>query len=171
MLAGYSFQDFELIQSVFLTVNAASVVFNNLNLYATEYRHLQIRFTSRSSTSSVSDTLIQLNGDVQNNYAWHELQGNGSSVASFSFTSQAIMRVATQPANTQTNIYASGIVDILDYSSTAKNTTIRALAGNTSNERRAQFYSGVWLNTAAVNSISIVGSPGNGSRFSLYGIR
>jgi putative chitinase len=34
MLAGYSFQDYELLESVFLASPVASVTFNNLNQYA-----------------------------------------------------------------------------------------------------------------------------------------
>lgn len=159
---------YELIQTALVSVNGVGPTFTNI---PQTYKHLQIRFTSASSTSSVSDALLRLNGDTGSNYVWHELQGNGSSVSSFANTSQTIMRVATQPANTQTNIFAAGIIDILDYANTNKNTTIRTLAGNTSIDRRIHLYSGLWLNTAAVTSITILGDPQINSRFSLYGVK
>jgi hypothetical protein len=158
---------YELIESIFVTT-VGEYVFTSI---PQNYKHLQIRFTSKSSTSSVSDTLLRLNGDDGNNYVWHELQGQGSSVFSTANTNQTIMRIATQPATTQTNIFAGGVVDILDYTDTSKNTVIRTFAGNHSNEMRVHLYSGLWRNTAAVNSISIIGSAGIGSRFSLYGIK
>jgi hypothetical protein len=46
MLAGYSFEDYELIESVFVASNTATITFNNLNQYATEYKHLQLRFVA-----------------------------------------------------------------------------------------------------------------------------
>ena len=159
---------YELISTTLVGTNGIDVVFSSI---PSTYKHLQVRFTSKSSTSSVSDTILRLNEDSGSNYAWHELQGNGSGVGSFANTSQSLMRIATQPKSGDTNMFAAGVVDILDYTSTSKNKTVRTLAGNHSTDLRIHLYSGVWLNTSAVTSVRVGGPLGLNSRVSLYGIR
>jgi hypothetical protein len=166
--AGGDLPAFELIATSLVATNGTDVVFTSV---PSTYKHLQVRFTTRSSTTSVSDTILRLNEDDGANYAWHELQGNGSTVASFANTSQTLIRIATQPASTQTNIFAAGVVDILDYASTTKNKTVRVLAGNTSTDRRIQLYSGVRLSTPAITTVRVGGPLGSNSRVSLYGIK
>jgi hypothetical protein len=88
------------------------------------------------------------------------------------------------PSSTTTaaaNPFAGGIIDVFDYASTVKNKTLRSLGGldnnnGTSNlEGYATFSSGLWVNTAAINTITL--TPKNGtlfteySSFALYGIK
>jgi hypothetical protein len=66
-------------------------------------------------------------------------------------------------------------MDILDYGVTTKNTTMRALNGGHEYNWIA-LASGVWMNTAAVTSITFnmpltSANFVSGTRFSLYGIR
>jgi len=75
------------------------------------------------------------------------------------------------------NVFGASIFDILDFSSTSKNTTARAstglLTGSTTN--LIELNSGAHFNTSAVTSLKIQDLTGNnlvtGSRFSLYGIK
>jgi hypothetical protein len=173
MNAGYNFQDFELIESVFLSSTTASVTFNNLNQYATEYKHLQIRAVPVVTQGLT--VMARLNGDTGSNYSWHTLVGNGSSVTSGASSSQPRMVVGIATDNT----IGAFVIDFLDAYSSNKNKTMRSLNGTHRDADRYVFLSsGLWLNTSAINSITFFGEAGgnlynfvSGSRFSLYGIR
>jgi hypothetical protein len=181
MLAGYSFQDFELIESVFVASNTASITFNNLNQYATEYKHLQIRWTARTTVNqsgSGEGIRLRFNGVSSSSYRAHGLYGQAAVAQSFAYadTSLGLQRASDSPS--ATGVFGAGITDILDAYSTTKNTTIRNLGGQASNVTNgANVYldSGVFLSTDAVFSISLIPFTGSsmitGTRFSLYGIR
>lgn len=180
MNAGYDFNDFELIESVFVASSASSVTFNNLNQYATDYKHLQIRLTGRSDeagSSNARDLRIRANADTGSNYSSHRLRGDGAGVYSDASTSQtAIFGAALfpRPSNPTTE-YGAGVIDLLDFASTTKNKTFRFLTGlKPTGEDQIVLGGGAWLSTTAVASITIFANSGNlatGSRFSLYGIR
>lgn len=177
MNAGYSFNDFELIESVFVASNTASVTFNNLNQYATEYKHLQIRVTTRTSGGTTNeDTFLRINGDSSSNYTWHQLFGDGSSLTSLGYPSSSSMNpMVTTAASNTSGIFSPAIIDLFDIYSTTKNKTMRTFAGHNGSlgVPYALFRSGVWRSLDLVTSITFT-TGGNfvaGSRFSLYGIR
>jgi hypothetical protein len=179
MNAGYDFNDFELIESVFVASPTASVSFNNLNQYSTEYKHLQIRAVARSDFSSwVAEPLFRVNGITTNSYAFHRVAGGGTSVFSDSVSSQSSMsRISITGATSPTSSYGVAVIDLLDAYSTTKNKTFRILNGNQSGSSPTvliQLASGGFFDTQAVSSLSFELSGSNfvsGSRFSLYGIR
>jgi hypothetical protein len=173
--------DYELIESAILVSNQSSVTFSNLGNYASTYKHLQIRYASRGTTAanSVSNRMHMNNigGASGTSYALHGL-GGSTNVFSYGFANErSLLCGLSAGANQATNVFGSGVVDILDYSSSTKNTTVRALSGvssgvNTSSE--VVINGGLFNNTAAVTEITITPDSGNlvaGSRFSLYGIR
>jgi hypothetical protein len=165
-----------LIETVVLGSNAASVVFSNLGQWAAVYRHLQIVFTSRATTSgTAADRLwVRLNADAGGNYSDHFLRGNGSAVSSGAQTNTTEMFLGLSVRNGNTaGIFGAGIIDILDAYNTNKNTTVRSLNGYTASDQLISLNSGAWRNTSAITSISIVPEQNNflaGSRFSLYGV-
>jgi hypothetical protein len=156
---------------------SASISFTSI---PSTFKHLQIRAIARSNFSSgtAGDFLgVRLNSDTGNNYANHNLYGDGSTVAAFATTSQPEMygqRVSG--SDSASSIFGTFVIDLLDYANTNKNSVIRNLGGFDSNGfGRIYFNSGLWLNTAAVTSITIF--PGSGSSidqyssFALYGIK
>ena len=175
MLAGYSFQDYELIESVFVASNTASITFNNLNQYATEYKHLQIRLTGRSTNNATWEVnQIRFNGDSGANYAIHRLRGDGSTSSSAS-ANATYMDFDTVGNTAPSGVYGTAIIDILD-SFANKNKTARIFWGRHNNSDIAvSLTSGHWRNLNPIDSISITcdGSRSfiTGSRFSIYGIR
>lgn len=177
MNAGYSFNDYELIESVFVASNTGSVTFNSLDQYATEYKHLQLRIVARSNSGQqYEDSIIRFNSDTGANYSWHGLTGTGSAAVSNSGVSTTFIpnyRVAG--GSSSANIYGATIVDILDAYSTTKYKTTRLLQGYYVNVGRVDLFSGAWRNTSSITSISIAVTTGtafvSGSRFSLYGVR
>jgi len=156
---------------------SSSITFSNLNTYS-DYKHLQIRATIRTNRSGNQDDLmmVRFNGDTGTNYAGHAIYGNGSTIASFSQASQTYIRsIYVNGADAATNSYMGMVLDLLDYSNTSKNKTIRALHG-THNYNWISLASGFWNNTAAITSITFnmvltATSFVAGTRFSLYGIK
>jgi len=167
---------FDLLETTTLTSSASSVTFSGLDAYS-DYKHLQIRAVGR--TTQYGGLWIQINSDTGNNYARHRLNANGTNVTSSSATSQSYVNFdnvfvgALQDGNAQ--VYGAAVVDILDFSSSSKNTTLRALGGNRSTSYgMINFSSGLWNSTAAATSIKLYDDVANlvaGSRFSLYGVK
>ena len=169
---------FDLLETTTLTSSASSVTFSGLDSYAADYKHLQIRYTARSDRSSgvYSIAGIRLNSDTGSNYSYHQLYGTGSSVGSTAAANQTTMRLGIIPESTDSaNVFGSGIVDLLDFTNTSKNTTIKSFSGEESGSNSdISLWSGAWYNTAAVTTAQLIDLAGNfvaGSRFSLYGVK
>ena len=169
--------DYELIETTILGTSQTGITFSSLATYASTYKHLQIRYTARTSLASVADssTGIRLNGDSGSNYSSHNLNGGGSTVTSNAFTSQTYMfSQALNGASATASAFGAGVIDLLDCYSTTKNKTLRWLTGAT-NATSIRLGSGAWLNTAAITSVTIDARDGSsyvaGSRFSIYGIK
>jgi hypothetical protein len=166
---------FESIATATGTGASGTITFSSI---PSTYSSLQIRIMSRSS--SVGRNIeIRFNSDTGANYSIHNLRGNGASVAatgSANYTEIEAGWIATSADST--DVMGVCLIDIHDYASTTKNKTLRSISGldkngGTTNER-IYLYSGAWMNTAAINSISIVSNSGNwttASVFSLYGIK
>ena len=151
----------------------------------TTYKHLQIRCIARTTDAAV-DTYygqIRFNGDTGTNYWGHMLTGNGAS-ATGNFNSSANSKLLwgyTIPTAGDGGTFSGGVIDILDYQDTNKYKTMRALSGYDTNGTQNDTYvkggivqlcSGVWNNTVAVTSITIIGGTfSTGTQFALYGIK
>jgi hypothetical protein len=141
------------------------------------YSHLQLRILLRdTSAANPSDAFIRLNGDTGSNYVYHYLRGNGSAAQAAAATAQGFMVTGYVPGSTQlTNNYGSVIIDILDYTNTNKNTTVRSLGGYDNNGSGiVSLFSGLWLNTAAITSIqagAAYQSDDTYTQLALYGIK
>jgi hypothetical protein len=171
--------DYELISSTILGSSTPSVTFSSLGDYASTYKHLQLRTLTRNDNATNDRELyIRFNGDTTSSYASHRLTGNGSTVTNGSDISKTSieLRQGVIGANQTANIFGAAVIDILDFSSTSKNTTIRSLMGHHGSANRiVHLYSGFFNNTAAITSINLRTLDGvnfvAGSRFSLYGIK
>ena len=163
---------YDLLETQVLASSASSVTFTGLGSYS-DYKHLQLRVTARGDSGSVPNQWLEFNGDTtSSNYKYHALTGSGSSVISFS-GSPMFLHELPNPGETS-GIYASKVIDILDFSSTTKNTTVGTAVGINASFNRITLTSGLWINTNAVTSINTYPSSGNfitGSRFSLYGVK
>jgi hypothetical protein len=132
------------------------------------YKHLQIRATLLTTAGGVN---IQYNSDTGANYTYHQLYGTGSSALSNAGTGQTAGYIAYN--NAAGSYPTVAVVDVLDYQNTNKYKTHRSLAGTDVNGSGGSltFFSGLWLNTAAVSSINIIGTFAQYSSFALYGIK
>jgi hypothetical protein len=165
---------FEHIATTILTSTTNQILFTDLGTYSSDYKHLQIRYSSKSTTST-NDSFIRFNGATNSVYARHTLAGISSSVTSTNQTSATLINLPLgMSRSTTASAFSGGIIDILDPFSTTKNTTTRALTGIVDSQTAIALQSGLWNNTASITSITLGVASGSfaiGSRFSLYGIR
>jgi hypothetical protein len=136
------------------------------------YKSLQIRFIGNNTAANTLN--LRLNGDTGTNYTQHIFEGNGSIVGSSGNAAGAITGIYVIGLSSVTNNFSAGIIDIIDYASTTKNKTVRIVSGRDLNGSGIiNISSGLWLNTAAVTSITLY-VPSNyatETTFALYGIK
>lgn len=150
----------------------ASVSFINI---PQGYKNLQLRYSSadaRTGSGTGSSNLYwKINGDTGTNYSFHELYGTGASAGAGAATNYAGW--ITYGGNSTT--WGCGIIDFLDYTNVYKFKTVRALSGADDNgDGFIELTSALWMNTAAITSLSVTPLSPNFSqysRFSLYGIK
>jgi len=144
------------------------------------YSSIQLRGIGRFSTAVHANFVsIKLNNDTAANYVWHRIWSDGGTAFAGATTASTFMPIGRATGSSAaSSIYGAAVCDILDYSSTNKNKTIRALGGtastNSTNQNIIQFSSGLWLNTAAVNRVDVYPDSGTwstGTTFALYGIK
>ena len=155
---------------------ASSVTFSSI---PSTYQHLQLRAIARENSggvTAINDLLVRFNSDSGANYRYHYLRGNGTAASAGTAGSQTYAwGLSVAGASTTASVYAANVLDILDYTNTNKYTTTRSLAGADFNGSGIlDFISNLWLNTAAITSITIT-TGGNNlaqySSFALYGIK
>ena len=176
---------FELLESVTLSSPAGSVTFSGLDSYS-DYKSLQIRMVTRLDTSGFATQYMNFNADEAANYTTHFVSGSSSSStpSANTYLNEDYIRVSNTDRLTQSiaDSFAPAVVDIYDFASTNKTTTVRVHEGRvggdpTQSTNNAAIRSGLWNSTAAVTSISLnlpVAAYCNyvaGSRFSLIGVR
>ena len=159
---------FESIQTVNVGAGGAtSITFSSI---PNTYKHLQIR--AYAPSGNYMD--LRFNGDTtSSNYRAHYLLGVGSGSPIAGTNANAAYFPATGGWSTPW----SGILDILDYSNTNKNKTMRNFEGYDGNSgANSEMYliSSLWMSTAAISSIVLSrsgASVGQYSKFALYGIK
>jgi len=109
------------------------------------------------------------------NYVQHSLYGNGSSAAVTGYNGSAFTQYSFFTAHAGDNSWGSLVMDVLDYKNTNKYKTSRFLSGYDANgSGLVMFSSELWMNTAAVTSITIDNTGANFaqySSFALYGVK
>jgi hypothetical protein len=168
--------DYESIATVTASGSSATLSFTSI---PSTYQHLQIRGIVKSTTSGSSLTGVNLtfNSDGSSSYSRHILYGNGSSATVYGNTSNAAWSIGADdvPTAGYTNIFGAHIIDILDYTNTNKNKTVRALTGADVNGAGVVALSStVFIKTAAISSIELNCASGNfasGTTYALYGIK
>jgi hypothetical protein len=143
------------------------------------YTHLQIRAIAKTTFVTYAGNGINLyfNSDTTSAKYTHQLYGTGSGSAAAQ-TIPNYMNISYIPGNQggSANMYGPVICDILDYSSTSKNKTLRALAGWDNNGSGLIVVNSAFNgSTDAINSISMNSDSGTDfmqySSFALYGIK
>lgn len=166
---------FESIASATGTGSSGTITFSSI---PSTYQHLQIRGNVIPSTANGTQVIgIQFNS-ATSTYRHHYLSGNGSATEAGSGTTTSI-RTLQQSALGSATYPVPFVIDIHDYASTTKNKTTRHFIGQDSNNTGAvagsvELSSGLWVDTSAINSISILMINANfttSSTVALYGIK
>ena len=163
---------YDSIATTTVSTPVSSVTFSSI---PSIYKHLQLRFLAGSATTN-QDVFATFNGDSTSaNYSLHYLYGGGSGAAAAGATTNS-GRISAGYVDTSGTGFGVGIVDILDYADTNKYKTTRTLTGYDANGSGAIIlYSGLWLSTAAINSITLVINNSRNfiqySSIALYGIK
>jgi len=169
--------DFESIATVTVgSGGAANIEFTSI---PGTYQHLQLRWITRTARANVTDSIyVQFNNDTTaaNYVAYHFLSGDGSSTSAGFDNTVARAYLGNATAGTAgANIFAVGVTDILDYSSTSKNKVLRTLSGNDRNGSGAvQLFSSMRISLSAITSIKIVAENANFAQHTtaaLYGVK
>lgn len=169
--------DFESIATVTVGAGGASSI--DFTSIPGTYTHLQVRFLyGNTNTAQTRETIMRLNSDSGNNYADHQLAGNGSSASASAFSSTNAIYVAQcdHSSSAGTSAFGESIIDILDYANTNKYKTTRQLWGWDGNGTGVmRFSSGLWMSTNAITSIKLLPmSTGDFRQYTqaaLYGIK
>ena len=157
------------------SASVGTITFSNI---PQNYEHLQVRISSRSTRTYTGNAIDVMNIQANSSYPTksHYLLGDGASASSG--VDYSLMFFPDDGGGIAGN-YGSGIVDILDYSSTTKNKTFRAITGfdnnSTSLNGTVALTSGFWNSTSAITSLTFGYAFGGDvkqySHFALYGIK
>jgi hypothetical protein len=166
--------DFQSISTVTVGSGGASdVTFSSI---PSTYTHLQIRYIAQSAGYG----RIQFNSNTTgSNYYSHYITATGSSGSAGELPGSTYSSLvwSIQNFSTTANVFNAGIIDILDYTSTNKNKTVRIIQGVDKNgSGDVEFTSGVFSATpAAITSIKLFPHAANTwlqyTQFALYGIK
>jgi hypothetical protein len=144
----------------------------------TGYKDLQIRGIGRTARTNVEDGIYFRFNNTTTGYNDHHLYGGGTTASSFANTgSDTEIETYVMPGNNAaSNIFGVAVIDILDYASTNKFKTLRQLGGfdNNSTNGRISLTSGLWRNTEAINTITLIAGNSTwlqNSTFALYGVK
>jgi hypothetical protein len=166
---------YESIATTTVSTSVSSITFSSI---PATYTHLQLRWIARSDRAATQDFVdIRLNSDTGANYAVHLLYGDGAAASAAAYVSNTSVGLVFMPGATATaSVFGVGVMDILDYTNTNKYTTTRILGGADINgSGRIVLGSGVWMNTAAVTTLTIITDNASTytqySKFALYGIK
>lgn len=163
---------YESIATATGTGSSGTITFSSI---PSTYASLQVRMISKDTagTTGYYRVYASFNGDTGANYAYHWLEGEGTTASAGASTASNNIYAGIETRASETALGVA-IFDIHDYTSTTKNKTTRSFAGfDTNGAGRASLYSGLWLNTAAITSISFTGVTAFSSNtsFALYGIK
>lgn len=152
-----------------VTVGTAtsSVSFTGINQGYTDL----VLVASIQTQTNNDAVLLRFNSDTGSNYSYTALQGNGSSASSYRESNKSNgFRIGNGYPNSTS--YGLSTVSIMNYGNSTTYKTAIARGNNAGTQTDA--FVGLWRNTAAITSITIIPESLNtlltGSTFSLYGI-
>lgn len=168
---------YESIATTTLTTSTASVTFSSI---PSTFTHLQVRGMLRTVSASTGGMWgkVYMNSDTTtSNYATHNIygQGTGSALVVGGLTGTSLSQYCFYTAHAGDNSWGDLVMDVLDYKNTNKYKTSRFLSGYDANgSGLIMFSSELWMNTAAITSITIDNTGANFaqySSFALYGVK
>ena len=171
----------EAIETVYLEVDNVGIV--TFDAIPATYEHLQLRVSTHDQyASAVGELYVRLNNDSGNNYSNHSMMGATSTPSAEASTGNGYGEWGDAvAASNPVPFYSNSIIDILDYATSNKNTTVQYSSGSVATSSPiVRFGSSLWDSRAedaadrAVNEIDVyvIDTPSyqRGSSFTLYGL-
>jgi hypothetical protein len=150
---------------------AASIDFTSI---PNRFQHLHLRVLSRTTSASLQRMRLRFNNDSAANYSVHLLIADGGVGAAGVASIGQTIGSSNIASSTLANTFVYTVIDIMDFASTSKTKTVRAITGMDANtEGNVGLWSGAWFSTAAVTSLSLLWDAGNFTQHStaaLYGV-
>lgn len=143
------------------------------------YTHLQIRIFAKGANTGNgvgTGSAMVFNGDTTTTNYWrHSVNGFGTGTSANNGNDNAFWDIIGSSSGLG-SMYASNIIDILDYTNTNKRKVILNLLGEDTNGNGSRLgpLSGLWNNTSAITSITLQSGAGNfltSTHIALYGIK
>lgn len=175
---------YDSLATVTLSSTTSTVTFAGI---PSGYKHLQIRALTQTNrtTYNTDDFKLIFNGDSGSNYAYHILQSPAQSpnngTAAGGSASQTSINGFSSASSVATSVFGGTVIDVLDYANLNKYKVTRGLSGADTNGAASGyagyigFTSGLWMNTAAITSVTFTPSYGTAfnqySQFALYGVK
>ncbi len=182
----FSAATFDSIATTTLSSSASTVTFSSI---PATYKHLQVRVLAQTDrgTYPLDEMKVTFNSDSGSNYSWHNMQtdprqANSSDVTAAAGATQTSIQQLALSSSVASNVFAAGVLDVLDYASANKNKTVRYFGGASANGYTSSyttslgFFSGLWMNSGtAISSMTFSVTHGSmftqHSSFALYGIK
>jgi hypothetical protein len=163
-----SLSSFESISSAVGTGSSGTITLSSI---PSTFKHLQLRI---HVAATAGDCAIRVNSDSGNNYARHVVRGSGSGSGSTFGVASTDVAANLFPGGISTTPSVATI-DIVEYASTSKYKTFRILSGQENNSSGyLEVSSGLWMNTNAITSISVINNAANwntNTTVCLYGMK
>jgi hypothetical protein len=157
---------YEPIATTTLGTAAVSVTFSSISQ---AYTDLVLIVNAKGASGGDKALAVRFNGDTGTNYSQTRISGNGTTADSDSQPNEPFMDLGLS----NSTVYNSDIYQIMNYSNTTTYKT--ALGRGNLADSRLRAGVGVWRNTAAITSVTVInGGSINfivGSTFTLYGIK
>lgn len=164
---------FDWLETTELTGASSAITFTGLSSAYSDYQHLQVRAVVKPS--SARSLFMTFNGVTSTAYSWRTVRGDAT-VTAQSAASRSNLQVGETVGTTiSANLFAAYVLDIHDFASSNKATTIRGILGNNESAKQVESWSGLYYaSTAAIDEMEFYFSGSTfypGSRISLYGVK
>ena len=162
---------YTLISSVTVGAGGASSI--DFTSIPATYTDLLVKLSTRTTGAAVADVSLRFNS-ATTNYSYRDIEGNGSTAASYSGTSFLWAGEANR-GDATASTFANIEIYIPNYAgSTNKSISVDSVTENNGTLAYSDLIAGLWSNTSAITSISLLLSSGNHAQYStayLYGIK
>ncbi len=161
------------------TVAGASVASIDITSISQSFAHLLLHIYGRGATAAASTGMnVRANGDSGSNYDVQKVTGIAAAASAAESLATTAITVGTFPAaSAAANIFAGGVVLLLNYGNAANQkcgmTFLAGKIGTSTGNLEARFNSWFWRSNAAINQITVSAGTGNldiGTRVTLYGL-
>jgi hypothetical protein len=159
---------YEKIASTTLGSTASTVTFSSIPATYTDL----VLISNVKASGGNCYPYIRLNSDTGTNYSYTYMSGTGSSALSGRASNTAVNFMYGYSYATTANNNFNSLIQVMNYSNTTTNKTMLSRSNNAENSSDTGV--GLWRNTAAVTTVTMVGNSNDfaaGSTFTLYGIK